>query len=200
MYKDFDIAAARRKIKRDLEVDPCDTCDSATLEGQNSAQSRRVAEVAAPKVQSTHFLDTDNIEFEERAGIIAANGTPEEWVSGFATLVSLPYPENWTQDKWDRVLINTERFLDQWGAQAHSLGWSTNDVFGISQSGSLARLDCLGLVLFLDENRVTAMTDKSAALQRLNHRTGEPNGIIITFYRKQNMNLSVPLWEVQANG
>jgi len=144
-------------------------------------------------------FDVANIDFQEREAIIAANGTPEEWVSGYATLVSLPYPENWKQEQWDKVLINTERFLDQWGAQAHNLGWSTNDVFGISQNGNLARLDHLGLVLFLDSNRVSAMTEQTAVLQCLNHRTGEPNGSTITFYRKTDVPGSVPLWEMQAN-
>ena len=73
-------------------------------------------------------IETKSDEFEEREAIIAANGTPEEWVSGYATLVSLPYPENWTQERWDLVLINAEKFLDEWGTQAHRLGWSTNDV------------------------------------------------------------------------
>lgn len=73
-----------------------------------------VADVAAIHADNSVFINTENIEFDERVGVISNNGTPEEWVSGFATLVSLSYPENWTQEKWDKVLISTEKFLDEY--------------------------------------------------------------------------------------
>jgi len=194
----FDVKAALLEIEGST---PATTANTATIRLNQAGIHPIVADVAVvagPQGDNSLFVKTDNIEFEERAGIIANNGAPEQWVSGYATLVSLPCPENWTQEKWDKVLISAEKFLAEWGAQAHRLGWATNDLFGISHNGSTARLDCLGLVLFLDSNRVTHMTDKTAILQCLNHRTGEPNGSTLTFYRKQDMSGSVPLWGLEA--
>ncbi len=142
-------------------------------------------------------IETNSIEFEERAGIIADNpDIPEEWIEGMAVLVSMPLPAMWTQQHWNQVLINTESFMAKWGAQAHRLGWGDNDLFGISQSDSVARVDRLGLVLLLDDKRVTHMTNETAALQCVNIHTGEPNGSTLTFYCKPDMSGSIPVWEL----
>jgi len=201
----LDVKAALLEIEGGTPAIPAIPANLANLaireakSPQNEGGIAEIARIAAPHGDNSLFIKTDNIKFQEREAIVANNGAPEEWVTGYATLVSLPYPENWTQQKWDQVLINTEKFLDEWGAQAHRLGWSVNDLFGISQSGSVARLDCLGLVHFFDTANVTHMTDKTAILQCLNERTGEPNGSTLRFYRKNNMSGSVPIWEIQTN-
>jgi len=142
-------------------------------------------------------LDTD--EFHERAGFALDNpDIPKPWVDGFSVLVSMPVPKNWHQENWDAVIIRAEGFLKHWGSKAHALGWSDNDIFGISKSGSLARIDRLGLVLLLDDKRISDMNEETAALDCLNHRTGEPNGSTLTFYRKTDMSGAVPLWEVEG--
>lgn len=150
---------------------------------------------------ASNFVNLDTVSFHERAGFALDNpDIPKQWVDGFAVLVSMPLPRDWHQEKWDAVLSSAERFLTQWGKMAHELGWSDNDIFGISESGSMARIDRLGLVLLLGDKRVSAMTSETAALECLNHRTGQPNGNTLTFYRKHNMPGSVPLWELVNNG
>ncbi len=192
----FDVKAALLEIEGSTPAIP------AIREGelpQNGSGIAEIAGIAAPHGDNSLFVKTDNIEFQERAGIIAGNpDIPEQWVEGMAVLVSMPLPAMWNQQHWDRILINAESFMAKWGAQAHRLGWSANDLFGISQSGSVARVDRLGLVLMLDDKQVTHMTNETAALQCLNIHTGEPNGSTLTFYRKPDMSGSSPVWQLTS--
>ncbi len=169
----------------------------ATVAVADTPRSKTVNPEISQKIVKVDNFDLASIEFQERAGIIAGNpDIPKQWIEGMAVLVSMPLPELWTQPHWDTVLINAENFMTKWGAQAHRLGWSVNDLFGLSQSGSCARIDRLGLVLLLDDKRVTYMTDETAALQCLNIHTGEPNESILTFYRKPDMSGSIPVWQL----
>ncbi len=135
-------------------------------------------------------------DFEERAGLIADNpDMPREWVDGFTVMVSMPCPDDWPQSNWDKVLIAGEAFLAQWGDNAHKLGWTDEDLFGVSVKGGYARLDCRGLVLAIADARVTALTAETAVLQCLNP-SGEPTGSILKYYRKPDMSQAVPAWEL----
>jgi len=182
-----------------------DTPGPKTVNPENSRKTAKVDDIVNSANSVTGIfsrnpeVELDSSEFHERAGFALDNpNIPDHWIDGFSILISMPLPKDWHQENWDFVLSSAENFLAEWGSKAHALGWSNNDVFGISQTGSMARIDRRGLVLMLADRRVSAMTGETAALECLNHRTGQPNGSTLTFYRKQDMSGSVPLWELEA--
>ena len=88
-------------------------------------------------------------------------------------------------DRWRQAMTDAGRFLDQWGAHAAALGWTTLDVFGAHPTHPIERLDCAGLILLLRGDELLAMTSETARI-----RTA-----VMTFYRRPQPG-AVPLWEL----
>ena len=65
------------------------------------------------------------------------------------------------------------RFLDEWGEQAHALGWTAQDLFGLPAVPEkpkpnyrrLSRYDQTGLIWLLHGRRVAALTEETAAIE-----------------------------------
>ena len=88
----FDVKAALLEIEGTTPANLAKPANQGGKTTQNEGGLAGLAGLAAPKCDISFSVNTADIEFEEREAIIANNGTPEEWVSGHATLVSLPYP------------------------------------------------------------------------------------------------------------
>ena len=110
-----------------------------------------------------------------------------EWNAGVSRLRTMARPRV-RPDRWRQAIVDAGRFLDQWGAQAAALGWSTLDVFGAHPTHPLERLDCAGLIILLHGDELLAFTADTA-------RTRRRNGIL-TYYRRSRPE-AVPLWELR---
>jgi hypothetical protein len=85
-----------------------------------------------------------------------------------------------------RALQDGSRFLGRWAEQAHALGWTPQDLFGLPPVPTppapsyrrLSRYDRTGLVWLLQGRAVVALTQTTAAIEN-------PTGAI-TIYRKNN--------------
>src|SRR5215470_10799407 len=70
-------------------------------------------------------------------------------------------------DRWQFAVEDGRRFLARWGDQAHALGWTTTDLFGLltvpehakPSFNRLSRYDETGLIWLLDGRRVVALTE-----------------------------------------
>jgi hypothetical protein len=113
---------------------------------------------------------------------------PAEWIAGVARLRIMSHPAMVRPDRWRRAIIDAGRFLDQWGAQAAALGWTTLDIFGAHPTHPLQRIDCAGLILLLRGDEPLAITAATALTRRR-------SGAILTFYRRPQQG-AVPLWEL----
>jgi hypothetical protein len=60
-----------------------------------------------------------------RSGTALPTGTIATWTDGVAHLREMPPPRNYPQHAWQQLIIDAERFLDDWAAQAAALGWPT---------------------------------------------------------------------------
>ncbi len=66
-----------------------------------------------------------------RAVLLAVpDGVPEEWVQGVADLMVMPPHPDWKDGDWQTLREDALRFLQEWAAQAHRLGWQALDLFG----------------------------------------------------------------------
>ena len=78
-------------------------------------------------------------------------------------------------DSWQQTVADSLAFIPIWGRQAHGLGWSRRDLFGLlplpkNKSAPvgrrLARYDATGLIWLLQGRSVIALTGTEAAIQR----------------------------------
>ena len=70
--------------------------------------------------------------FDERAAIVEDGaGVPREWAEAFARLDLLARRQGESGNRWRQLMNDAGRFVDQWGVEAATLGWSAIDVFGV---------------------------------------------------------------------
>ena len=63
------------------------------------------------------------------------------------------------------------RFLSDWAAQAHRLGWTDFDVFGVHRHRPPVRFDCMGLVPLLRGRTVAALSKDRATIKTAKDQT-----------------------------
>ena len=97
--------------------------------------------------------------------VLAPDGTPTEWTKGVALLRDTPAPRGYPQHAWQQLILDAERFLKRWGAQAASLGWHDWELFGCHRRAPWGRIQGMGLVLLLHGNELAALTDAEAVIR-----------------------------------
>jgi hypothetical protein len=82
-------------------------------------------------------------------------------------------PDLIDSDRWQQALRDAENFLATWEEQAHALGWTARELFGLhpvpsrpaSSYSRLSRYDATGLIWLLQGRTVVALTATAAAIQ-----------------------------------
>jgi hypothetical protein len=100
------------------------------------------------------------------------------------TVLEAVCPDLVQVDRWQQAVEDGRAFLETWGKQAESLGWTSRDLFGLQKSPDqphpsyrrLSRYDETGLIWLLQGRPVVALTDGTAAIEN-------PTGAI-TVYRR----------------
>jgi hypothetical protein len=96
--------------------------------------------------------------------ITVPDGVPLEWAEGVVRVLAMPAPRPYDSARWQEIREDAFSFLRDWGAQAHRLGWSDLDLFGVHPRAPIARLDAMGLVPLLGGNQVVALTCEGALI------------------------------------
>ena len=94
---------------------------------------------------------------------------------------------------WGRAVEDGRRFLNRWSERAAALGWTAQDLFGLSRVPDkpapnyrrLSGYDETGLIWLLHGRPVVALTDTAAAIEK---STGA-----VTIYRRHNKPALGPL-------
>jgi hypothetical protein len=76
-------------------------------------------------------------------------------------------------ERWQLAVRDAQFFLSTWGQQAHALGWTNAELFGLhpisdrppARYNRLSRYDCTGLIWLLQGRPVVALTAETAAIQ-----------------------------------
>ena len=95
----------------------------------------------------------------------APEGVPSEWAKGVCRLLTIPAHAAWPTDSWPVTQDDAYRFFRTWGAQAHRLGWTELDLFGVHRHAPWARLDGMGLVPLLQGREVVVLAEDKAAIK-----------------------------------
>jgi hypothetical protein len=108
----------------------------------------------------------------------------EELRSGCPALVE--------SDRWDQAIRDADSFLAKGGQQAHALGWTARELFGLHPIPAqpaptfrrLSRYDSTGMIWLLKGRPVIALTETEAAIQ-------SPGAVVM--YRKHRKPAFGPL-------
>jgi hypothetical protein len=136
-------------------------------------------EVAPPTTADGGFGSFDSTQ---RAGL---SNFPAPYSRTIAALEA-GCPELVPVDRWQLAVEDGRRFLARWGDQAHALGWTAKDLFGLlavpehakPSFNRLSRYDEIGLIWLLEGRRVIALAEATAAIRG-------PTAAI-TVYRRHN--------------
>ena len=91
--------------------------------------------------------------------------TLQAWTDGVARLGAMPPPRHYPEHAWRQLIVDAERFLDGWAAQAHRLGWRDWDIFGCHRRAPWNPVKAMGLVLLLRGDEIAALTETEAAIR-----------------------------------
>jgi hypothetical protein len=96
-----------------------------------------------PPVPAAALPYPESDDLAERAALVEYGaGVPRAWAEGFVALVSMPAPNGFSPERWQRIIDAAGVFIDKWAARAIACGWSDLDVFGANpdRPDALARL------------------------------------------------------------
>jgi TubC N-terminal docking domain len=92
-----------------------------------------------------------------------------DWVAGVTRLGPMAPPSTYPEHAWRQLIVDAERFLDSWAAQAVVLGWPDWELFGCHRRAPWGRIQGMGLVLLLHGRELAALTATEAVIRT---RTG----------------------------
>jgi hypothetical protein len=103
------------------------------------------------------------------AAAALSNGTIAAWTDGVARLRAIARPRTYPEHAWQQLIVDAERFIDGWAAQAAALGWQDWEIFGCHGWAPWGRVQGMGLVLLLHGRSLAALTATEAVIRS---RTG----------------------------
>ena len=117
-------------------------------------------------------------------------GVPGAWVQGVADLLAMACPASCPAERWQTLREDSYRFLRDWAARAHELGWTALDLFGVHRERPWVYFDCMGLVPLLNGGKVVTLSDFEAMIEK-------PSGARMTFRRRARVpDETCQVWEM----
>jgi hypothetical protein len=77
----------------------------------------------------------------------------------------MPPPRHYPEPAWDQLILDAERFLDSWAAQAGAFGWQDWELFGCHRGAPWGRIQGMGLLLLLRGKELAALTESEAVIR-----------------------------------
>jgi hypothetical protein len=183
--------AEEARLKIENHRDPAAIPDSTPAD-QDQSWRGTAAKVAKPaKVADPIAAPSWGEAAEERAAIIQhRGGIPCTWAEGFARLDPDRPPGDVPPRRWLQFVDDIGSFLGgPFCAVAATLGWGPHDLFGCDRDRPFARIDLAGLLWLLNGDKLVALTENTASIER---RAGARQ----TYKRKPNEPGRVLAWEL----
>jgi hypothetical protein len=114
---------------------------------------------------------------------------PLEWRAGTSKLIAMRCPRRFKSSRWDLLVDDARRFVDEWASQCATLGWTTLDVFGVNPTAPDDRQDGKGLVVLLGGYQMVAVEAEKAAVR------SQRSGNMLTIYRRKTSG-QIPVWDL----
>jgi hypothetical protein len=128
--------------------------------------------------------NSQNAQNSHAQGPASKRGSEQNPYASTIAALESRRPDLVPADRWQQAIADGRAFLARWGDQAHALGWTAKDLFGLltvpehakPSFNRLSRYDETGLIWLLDGRKVLALTAETAAIHN-------PSGSITTYRR-----------------
>jgi hypothetical protein len=133
-----------------------------------------------------------DIELEERIAIIQHDAKiSRELAEPFAHLNCMTRPTSITPRAWKNMQNNTGLLLDNFAQELNRCGWSVAEIFGVHKKAPERRMDCMGFLMLLGENKIIKIEKDKITLAT---KTGKQ----MVFYKEsvKNSGGQVMIWEL----
>jgi hypothetical protein len=155
-------------------------------EAHANAKSAKSAK-SGPRTNAEAAQNSQNAQNSRAQGPASKRGSEQNPHASTIATLEARCPDLIPVDRWQQAVADGRTFLARWGDQAHALGWTVRDLFGLltvpehakPSFNRLSRYDETGLIWLLNGRRVVALTQDTAAIQ--NPATG-----LVTTYRRHN--------------
>jgi hypothetical protein len=134
----------------------------------------------------TRVLDAlRKVQEVQKAETAESGGAERDPYASALAVLRAKCPAHVPEDRWREAITDATAFATEWGAEAHSLGWTERELFGLhpapeqpaADCDRLARLDDMGLVWLLRGRPVVALTATEASFRC-------SSGAILTYRRE----------------
>jgi hypothetical protein len=132
-------------------------------------QPQQLQQAPAPEIAVIQHDDlVSDIAFAPRARHreVLTSAIPAEWTKGVALLPTMAPPRGYPAHAWQQLVVDAERFLDDWAPQAAALGWPGWELLGCHRRAPWGRIQGMGLVLLLHGDPLAALTASEAVIRR----------------------------------
>jgi hypothetical protein len=177
MPHDPDLLTLAHAVLRKQRDSAWDSRGTPPEELSQASVCRGTAEVSIkqgdnPTVPLSQAPGSGTVGHPENPGTAPGTVLGHPHVSLLAALHS-KCPEFVETDRWQQAVRDADCLLQKWGAQAHALGWTTRELFGLHPIPErptptfrrLSRYDSTGLIWLLQGRPVIALTENEAAIQ-----------------------------------
>ena len=158
---------------------PAEVCPRTHQLQQASAERQQQQSSGIPELQQLQQLQqapgpkiakdgTDSLHTQPshpKPGGRARPGIPAEWCEGVLRLGIVPWPRTYPAHAWQQLIVDAERFLDDWAAQAAAFGWRDWEIFGCCRRAPWGRIEAQGLILLLHGRELAALTETEAVIR-----------------------------------
>jgi len=141
---------------------------------------------SGPRTKAEAAQNSQNAQISHAQGPASKRGSEQNPYGSTIAILEARCPDLVPVERWQQAVSDGKTFLTRWGDQAHALGWTARDLFGLiavpehakPSFNRLSRYDETGLIWLLQGRPVVALTETTAAIQN-------PTGAIAT-YRRHN--------------
>ncbi len=124
-------------------------------------------------VPLSHALGTGQRDSGALSGTALGTTAGQSPYSTTASSLKAKCPAAIESPRWQQAIRDSDAFLAKWGHQAHALGWTPRDLFGLHAVperpahtySRLSRYDATGLIWLLCGRPVVALTESEAAIE-----------------------------------
>ncbi len=175
-------------LARTLDLDEAQGAKQQIAQPRNAV--RALLPDPGPRCEISELSELSPGSISRAALISVPDGVPDAWAQGICDLLVMPPHPAWTDEGWKVLQQDALRFLQDWAAQAHRLGWDGLDLFGVHPTSPIARLDCRGLVPLLRGRSLLALTVTTAAIE------AQPSASLT--YRRKAVRVvdQCPVWDL----